>query len=202
MASNPIPKETEHWRTYLFHPKIDSIEQKCWIIYWYSCQELECNDTYIGESARTFGERFTEHLKAPSPIHAHHTTTGHPTTLENFSIVGREGQGFARTIKESIFIRVNHPTLNKNTNRYNLPHILRILNQEPVIWCRFLILLVESCSKLVISVTEHLVEVVDKPSTTAAVFFRSEGYWNASTYMGPKMLTEHAQMHAGKCERC
>ena len=31
-----------------------------------------------------------------------------------------------------------------------------------------------SCSKLVISVTEHLVEVVDKLSTTAAVFFRSE----------------------------
>ena len=28
-----------------------------------------------------------------------------------------------------------------------------------------------SCSKLVISVTEHLVEVVDKLSTTAVVFF-------------------------------
>ena len=31
-----------------------------------------------------------------------------------------------------------------------------------------------SCSKLVVSVTEHLVEVVDKLSTTAVVFFRSE----------------------------
>ena len=41
------------------------------------------------------------------------------------------------------------------------------------IWCRLLILLVQSCSKLVISVTEHLVEVVDKLSTTAVVFFRS-----------------------------
>ena len=30
------------------------------------------------------------------------------------------------------------------------------------------------CSKLVISVTEHLVEVVDKLSTTTVVFFRSE----------------------------
>ena len=30
------------------------------------------------------------------------------------------------------------------------------------------------CSKLVISVTEHLVEVVDKLSNTAVVFFRSE----------------------------
>ena len=32
----------------------------------------------------------------------------------------------------------------------------------------------ESCSKLVISVTEHLVEAVDKFSTTAVLFFRSE----------------------------
>ena len=38
----------------------------------------------------------------------------------------------------------------------------------------FSFLLVESCSKLVFSVTEHLVEVVDKLSTTAVVFFRSE----------------------------
>ena len=35
-------------------------------------------------------------------------------------------------------------------------------------------ILVQSCSKLVISVTEHLVEVVDKLSTTVVVFFRSE----------------------------
>ena len=34
--------------------------------------------------------------------------------------------------------------------------------------------MVESCSKLVISGTEHLVEVVDKLSTTTVVFFRSE----------------------------
>ena len=32
----------------------------------------------------------------------------------------------------------------------------------------------ESCSKLVIFVTEHVVEVADKLSTTAVVFFRSE----------------------------
>ena len=31
-----------------------------------------------------------------------------------------------------------------------------------------------SCSKLVISVTEHLVEVVDKHSTAAVGFFRSK----------------------------
>ena len=36
------------------------------------------------------------------------------------------------------------------------------------------LVVVGSCSKLVMSVTEHLVEVVDKLSTTVVVFFRSE----------------------------
>ena len=43
-----------------------------------------------------------------------------------------------------------------------------------IVWCRFLILLIQSCSRLVISVTEHLVEVVDNLSTTSVVSFRSE----------------------------
>ena len=48
-----------------------------------------------------------------------------------------------------------------------------VLHNIPI-WCRFIILLNKSCSKLVISITEHLVEVVDKLSTTTVVFFRSE----------------------------
>ena len=43
-----------------------------------------------------------------------------------------------------------------------------------LIWCRFLILFIQSCSRLVISVTEHLVEVLDKLSTTSVVFFGAE----------------------------
>ena len=50
-------------------------------------------------------------LEGTFSYHGHQTTTGHPTTPDNLSIVGREGQGFARTIKESIFIGVNNPTL-------------------------------------------------------------------------------------------
>ena len=34
-----------------------------------------------------------------------------------------EDHGQARTIKESIFIRVNNPTLNRNIGKYNLNHI-------------------------------------------------------------------------------
>ena len=86
----------------------DIMEQNSRITYWYRCQELECDDAYIEGSARTFGERFKKHLTAPSSTYSHQATIGHPTTLDNFSIVGREGQGFARTIKESIFIRVTN----------------------------------------------------------------------------------------------
>ena len=39
------------------------------------------------------------------------------------NIIGREDQGQARTIKESIFIKVNSPTLNQNIIKYNLSHI-------------------------------------------------------------------------------
>ena len=84
---------------------------------------MDCGDEYIGESSRTFGERFKEHLKAPAPIHDHQNITGHDTTIENFNIVGREDQNLIRTIKEAIYIRVNNPSLNKNIDKYRLPHI-------------------------------------------------------------------------------
>ena len=68
----------------------DHITKKSGIIYRYKCGRVECK--YIGECLRTFGERFTEHLKAPSPIFDHFNITGHNTTLENFSKVGKKDQ--------------------------------------------------------------------------------------------------------------
>ena len=70
-------------------------------IYWYQCGDLGCNDEYIGETSRTFGERYKEHLKPPS----------------------WEGHNLARNIKGSIYIRVNNPTLNNNIGKFNLSHI-------------------------------------------------------------------------------
>ena len=84
---------------------------------------MECDEKYIGETARTFGERFKEHLKAPSTIYDHSNITCHSTTLDNFSIVGREEQNLSRLLKESMFIRVNNPFLNRNIGKYHLPHI-------------------------------------------------------------------------------
>ena len=101
----------------------DHITNKSGIIYRFKCDRLECDEEYIGETARTFGDRLKEHLKAPSPIYDHSNTTGHDANISNFSIVGREEQNLSRLIKESMFIRVNNPSLNKNIGRYHLPHV-------------------------------------------------------------------------------
>ena len=96
------------------------------------CGDLMCDDEYIGETSRTIGERFKEHLKEPSPIHHHSITAGHPITQHIFQIIEREGHGIARTIKESIYIRINNPTLNRNIGKFNLHHIWdRVLLNTP-----------------------------------------------------------------------
>ena len=107
----------------MFPKDKDEMKKQSNIIYWYKCGRTECNDEYIGESSRTFKERFKEHLKAPSPIYEQDNKTGDKTSVENFKIIGREGHGISRTIKEAIYIRVNDPALNRNVGKCNLPHI-------------------------------------------------------------------------------
>ena len=108
----------------LVHPKDrDTILKKSGVIYRFRCGRVNCEEEYIGESGRTFAERFREHMKTPSLIHDHYNITGHEAFLDNFSIVGREDQNIARTIKEAILIRVNDPSLNRNIGKYQLPHI-------------------------------------------------------------------------------
>ena len=54
------------------------------------------------------------------------------TTIQNFSIVGREDQNLIRAIGEAIYIRVNNPSLNRNIGKYHLPHIWdEVLNNIP-----------------------------------------------------------------------
>ena len=101
----------------------DHILNKSGVIYRYKCHRVECDEEYIGESARTFAERFKEHLKPPSPIYDHSNISGHSVTIENFNIVGREDQNLYRAIKEALYIRRNNPSLNKNIGKYHLPHI-------------------------------------------------------------------------------
>ena len=43
--------------------------------------------------------------------------------MENFKIIGREGHGMARAIKEAIYIRVNNPTINRNIGALHRGHL-------------------------------------------------------------------------------
>ena len=111
-------------RSLLMNPKDqDPILKKSGVIYRYKCGRVDCNEEYIGESSRSFGKRFKEHQKAPSPIYDHSTITGHQVTIDNFNIVGMEDQNLSRAIKEALYIRVNNPSLNKNIGKFHLPHI-------------------------------------------------------------------------------
>ena len=101
----------------------DPIDEKGGAIYMYRCGALVCDEEYIGKTSRTLGGRYKEHLKEPSPIHVHSTQTGHNTTPDNFSIIGRKDHGLASTIKESIYSRIKYPTLNRNFGKYNINHI-------------------------------------------------------------------------------
>ena len=108
----------------LMNPKDkDPILKRSGVIYRFKCNRVECDEEYIEESARTFGERYKEHQKSPSPIHDHITISGHTVSVEDFSILAREDQNLLRTIKEAIYIRANNPSLNRNVGKFHLPHI-------------------------------------------------------------------------------
>ena len=110
----------------------DPRNNKSGVIYSYQCNHLDCDEEYIGETSRTIWERRKSHLKQPSPIHGHIQQSGHGITEDSFNIIGREDWGQTRTIKESIYIRVNNHTLNQNIGKYNLNQIWeRVLFNTP-----------------------------------------------------------------------
>ena len=91
MASKLTSKVAETIKNLLVSPKDkDPMVNQSGAIYRYQCGDLGCDDEYIGETSRTFGERYKEHLKAPSAIHHHSIQTGH-TTNQNNSQNNREG---------------------------------------------------------------------------------------------------------------
>ena len=105
------------------------------MIYSYQCGETACDEEYIGETSRTLGERYWEHLKQPSPFNAHIQQTGHNSIPDNFRILGREDWGLTGTIKEAVYIRVKSgiesfltPLANSqvyvhiHTNKHNQPN--------------------------------------------------------------------------------
>ena len=128
-------KGTNTLRTQLVNPKDkDPKLQKSGTIYRYKCPHLNCPEAYIGESGRAFGDRVSEHLKAPSPIYTHSTSTGHPLDPDCFNIIHKETHSYSMTMKEAMFLRVNDPMLNRNLEKYQLLHVWdSILQATPML---------------------------------------------------------------------
>ena len=63
-------------------------------------------------------QKDSKNIVGLSPIKDHDNTIGHERSIDNFSIVGREEQNIARSIKEAILIRVNGPSLCRNIGKY------------------------------------------------------------------------------------
>ena len=131
-------KGTNTLRTALGNPKDkDPKNNQTGIIYCYQCPQINCPSAYIGESGRSLGERVKEHFKAPSPIHHHGTTTGHPMDPDQFNIVHKEVSSHSRTIKEAMFTCMQDPTLNRNLGQYQLLHIWdHLLQASPTLQCK------------------------------------------------------------------
>ena len=67
--------------------------------------------------------RLMECCRTPPSIYDHGNTSGHCISVDNFSIVGTEGQSITRTIKEDLYIRVNDPSLHRNFGKFQLLYI-------------------------------------------------------------------------------
>ena len=146
------------------------IQKKSGVIYRYQCDMVECDEEYIAESLRNFGERFREHLKAPSPIFDHFNITGHNVTINNFNIVEREAQSLMRTIKEAVYIRVNDPCLNRNIGKYHLPHVWdEVLFNTPELKLKQLTLAVFPSITGINICHKHIYPTVAIPSATVTI---------------------------------
>ncbi|KAI8516840.1 hypothetical protein Bbelb_054210 [Branchiostoma belcheri] len=105
-------------------------EKKCGVIYHIPCQGKNnrgpCQETYIGETERSLKARFQEHTRPSSASsevsqHIHIESPGHHVSLDTVRILDTEQDYFLRGVKEAIYIRAHHPTLNRDGGRHRLP---------------------------------------------------------------------------------
>ena len=84
----------------------------------YKVECPKCSDTYIGETIRKLETRVSDHRKQVGDLTA---------------VLAREEHMWKRKIRETIEIRTQRPTLNRNTG-YNLPAIFdNLLSQKVVV---------------------------------------------------------------------
>ena len=92
-------------------------------VYHIPCSSREAD--YVGETERSLKTRFDEHRRPSSSTsevsrHIHTDCKGHTVHIEEAKILTVEPKWFERGVKEAIYIRALHPSLNRDGGRYNL----------------------------------------------------------------------------------
>ena len=92
------------------------------LVYKCTCPQIDCNESYVGETERRFEERIIDHDKRDkkSHIYKHSSENSYPHVwLDNFEIVGRNyGNRIKRKIGEALSINELKPSLNKQDKSF------------------------------------------------------------------------------------
>ena len=119
-------------RSLLVRPKDKTPKEKqCGLVYSFTCKE--CQNEYIGETARTLGTRFKEHTDGKHPnsaIQEHIAKTGHQATIEDIKIISKEDKDFQRKIREAVTIHQRKPNLNRDRGQEIPPILLQLVSRD------------------------------------------------------------------------
>ena len=105
-------------------------EKKSNVVYGVRCRDRHCTDSYVGETKQSLKSRMSQHRRPSygdnydSAVFSHLEATGHHFDISDVVILDREEDWFRRGVKESIYERVEKPTLNKSGGlRHQLSHV-------------------------------------------------------------------------------
>ena len=95
-------------------------------VYHIPCSSCEAD--YVGETERSLKATFDEHRRPSSSTsevsrHIHTDCKGHTVHIEELKNLTVEPKWFERGVKEAIYIRALHQSLNRDGGRYNLPPV-------------------------------------------------------------------------------
>jgi len=110
-------------RKILVHPKDKTSKlDKTGVVYKIKCQK--CPQDYIGETLRKTKLRIQQHRRPSevekSPMAHHIIYNKHKLDIEQVQILDQEPDWHKRGIKEAIYIRQQHPSLNRDEGRHKL----------------------------------------------------------------------------------
>ena len=105
-------------------------EKRSHLVYGLKCPHSDCDRTYVGETQQAIKKRASQHRR-PTPgdqpdsaIYSHLQESGHSFSDSDLVILDREDRWFERGVRESIYERVEKPSLNKPGGlRFNLSHV-------------------------------------------------------------------------------